>query len=213
LVQDDRELQPRTPNRDRFETLPGRACADKIRNGGRSLWPIISYAMRRSSVFVGNELVPQQEASLFAADLSDHELAALHESVVEEMDHVLGILRLRKDQIEGEIIRRCHEAGAKSLPDKDFDITIEAEYAPYQYDLDALRKASKLLPPEEAKKVVKHLPSWTEVHPEKWEPGNPVSINALIRKYPETSDEVRALRRGMGRVFLRDKAKVKRRPS
>ncbi len=82
---------------------------------------------------------------------------------------------------KNELERRMIERGATAIPSQTHDIRLEPEWSAYRYDLEKLRDAARNLPPEEAAKILKHVPE--VVIPAHDEPGPAVSISALAKKY------------------------------
>ncbi len=88
-----------------------------------------------------------------------------------------GFIQSAKNELE----RRMIERGASAIPSQTHEITLEPEWSAYRYDLEKLRDAARNLPPEEAAKILKHVPE--VVIPAHDEPGPAVSISALAKKY------------------------------
>jgi hypothetical protein len=79
---------------------------------------------------------------------------------------------------------RIRARGAKGIPHPDYECELEPEYGPVLTDLIALREAAKLLKPDEAAKVIRHVPAFQPpAIPEHDEPGAAVSIAALKKRY------------------------------
>jgi hypothetical protein len=113
---------------------------------------------------------------------------------------------------KAELLVRIERNGGKAIAHPAFE-KIEAvdEWSAWTYNIDALREAAKLLPPAEAVKVVKHYPAWTETieHPERWEPGSPQSITAIIKRYGEHSEVGRRLEAARSRSPLGKRVNIK----
>lgn len=88
-----------------------------------------------------------------------------------------------------ELKRRMLARGARAVPSPHFKrIEIEDVYTPYTYNVDKLREAKALLSEDDGNKLVTFVPERTEVIPAHWEPGNPNSIKAIVKKFGLDAD-------------------------
>jgi hypothetical protein len=80
--------------------------------------------------------------------------------------------------------QRMRARGATAIPHPQYEIALVEEFAPYAYDLEALTAAKVNLPDDEAQKLCKFVPEYQPPPvPAHYEPGLPVSIKAICKRY------------------------------
>jgi hypothetical protein len=147
-------------------------------------------------------------------DLSDGELVDYVKGKSEQLQSLREQFTNDINAGKDEFLRRLKARGAKAIPHQEFDIELDPVYTAYVVNLEKLREAAKLLAPEEAAKVVIHVPEFIpDPVPAHDEPGSAVSINALIKRYTVDSEVGKLLSLGLTRDHIDDKLIFKRKPA
>jgi hypothetical protein len=93
----------------------------------------------------------------------------------------------RKEEIERRIkAARETNPAARALPHRGYRVELKPIFGDAIKDVKAAKEAQALLPEDEAKKLVRHVPA--EIIPAYDELGNVNSISALKRKYPKDTE-------------------------
>jgi hypothetical protein len=143
------------------------------------------------------------------ATLSDAALLTRRANLAEELAHVKELLGGFIAACDLEIERRIRASGGRAMAHPAYKkIEIEEEFGPYSFDRDLLNEAALLLPDDERAKVIRHVPEQVQVIAAHDEPGNPVSIAALIRKYGSESEVGSLLSRAMRRQKIGERLSI-----
>ena len=145
--------------------------------------PFVVQQIEQIAAEVSDQIAILSHWAEYLVPAADADLPRFHELAQSVKAEQSAALTEIMNACKREVMRRIVARGAREIPDKDFTIALDEQYAPYAFDLELLKEAAALLPDDEAAIVVKHFPELVEITPERWDPGNPVSINALRKKY------------------------------
>lgn len=143
--------------------------------------------------------------------MSDDEVVTHLAAAREERQHLLDVMGAVILAAEQELEKRIRASGGRAMAHPKFEIEIVEDFGPYRYDLAILNAAANLLPEDERSKIVKHVGETVTVIAAHDEPGNPVSIAALIRRYGADSDVGVLLASAMQRDKTGERLRVKER--
>jgi hypothetical protein len=153
----------------------------------------------------GKELPNEKRAyAIKLGAMSEDQLVAWTASAIAEREHVSTVLGDYINAGKQEIERRLKENGGRAIAHPAAEkIELEEQFAQYVWDMEALRAAARWLRERgkdvQAAKIIKHVEEQTTIQPAHDEPGAPVSVNALLREYGETSDLGKLLKKAMTR--------------
>ena len=121
---------------------------------------------------------------------------------------------LIEDNLAKTLIARREERGgdaAIAIPHPHLDIKLEAQFGPYQIDVDQLEEALPALDPEEQRKLLTIIPEHevpAHTVPRSVLPGNTASILAIAKRY-SGADAGRIIAASISRPRLADKITIK----
>lgn len=150
-------------------------------------------------------------ANLDVTKLSDAELPLLRQMLTEDIDEYRDPRLVLRDQANAEMMRRMKECGARGLLSLTHEVGLEAQWTPWAYNIEALEAAAKMLPDNEAAKVIKHVAEDIIVIPAHLEAGDANSITAIVKRYAG-SPVAAAIDAARARSPLDDKLIFKLRP-
>lgn len=143
----------------------------------------------------------------------DSEVVDAYDQIASEYERIRTAYDNLFAQVKSILEKRMRERGAKSIPHPSFEeIALVPQYSGYVFDVAKLAEAATFLKPASAAKVIRHVTEHTipaQVIPAHDEPGNPVSINAII-KNNAGSEAAELLAEGCRRDYLGDKIVIKR---
>lgn len=113
--------------------------------------------------------------------------------VKRKKEHIIAAFADFEDIGAAELAARMKERGAKQIPHPSIEVALEDQFTAYRPDVDTLLEAARLCKPDEAAKLVKHIPEYQPptpaVIPEHDEAGATSSILAIAKRYPGSALE------------------------